>query len=303
MDDAVDQSDPVARPPSSVQRMSFFLDANSAITQKGWGGEFPTFALSSVRTSNRIYSSGHTYVMTADADGLNAYKMVTPDGSQYARTLRIFGNRIYLHDSIKLTLLGSGLDPSDSATTIISGIGSFLHDFCMFDVSTSVKGYDTAFFVDNSGGGKLIKYTYDGTTWSLAGSSVVANVVGLTGQVDGNGDVILYVVTKSFVIKYNGLTQVAAIVSGGQFMGISWAPNALCSDSSKSTSIGESDVDCGGNVCEKCANGKTCTTSLDCLENTCVNNICSKSLLSITPEIFFLFCTIPKLALNNGLNI
>jgi hypothetical protein len=149
-----------------------------------------------------------------------------------------------------------------------------MHDFHMFDVSASVKGYDTVFFVDNDSN-TLIKWTFDGTTWTSQGSSTISgSVSALTGHVDSNGDIILYVTTKTSIIKFNGLTEVATIVTGGQFAGASMVPTHLCSDGSQTVSIGETDVDCGGKVCERCANGKSCTTSLDCLENTCVNSVC-----------------------------
>jgi hypothetical protein len=296
MDADVNSSDPAARYPPNPQRVSVFIDYNGAvISEKAWGGEFPTYILSSVRTSNRMWASGDVSVMTAEADGSNGYKMYTTPGA-YARTLRIFGNRMYIHNNVRLQQIGTDLTPSDSATTLIENAGSFMHDFHMFDVSASVKGYDTVFFVDNDSN-TLIKWTFDGTTWTSQGSSTISgSVSALTGHVDSNGDIILYVTTKTSIIKFNGLTEVATIVTGGQFAGASMVPTHLCSDGSQTVSIGETDVDCGGNVCERCANGKSCTTSLDCLENTCVNSVCGKSLqstnsLALTPieKVFFPF--------------
>src|SRR5205814_1134554 len=34
------------------------------------------------------------------------------------------------------------------------------------------------------------------------------------------------------------------------------------------------DVDCGGNACPKCANGKHCTAGVDCQSNVCTEMTC-----------------------------
>ena len=36
----------------------------------------------------------------------------------------------------------------------------------------------------------------------------------------------------------------------------------------------ETDVDCGGIICPKCNNTKTCKNTSDCLSKTCKNNVC-----------------------------
>ena len=36
----------------------------------------------------------------------------------------------------------------------------------------------------------------------------------------------------------------------------------------------ETDVDCGGNVCGKCIDGKTCIANTDCAGGACLNNVC-----------------------------
>ena len=46
-----------------------------------------------------------------------------------------------------------------------------------------------------------------------------------------------------------------------------------CSDTVKNGS--ESDVDCGGPVCLRCAVGKSCSGAADCSTSFCVNNVCT----------------------------
>ncbi len=50
-------------------------------------------------------------------------------------------------------------------------------------------------------------------------------------------------------------------------------PNASCYDGNKNSP--ETDVDCGGGNCPRCANGKTCLLDTDCTSNYCKNNICT----------------------------
>jgi len=51
------------------------------------------------------------------------------------------------------------------------------------------------------------------------------------------------------------------------------SPAATCTDTVKNGS--ESDVDCGGPVCPRCAVGKACLGAADCSTSLCVNNVCT----------------------------
>ncbi|MBN4059273.1 hypothetical protein JYT22_01315, partial [Endomicrobium sp. AH-315-J14] len=48
---------------------------------------------------------------------------------------------------------------------------------------------------------------------------------------------------------------------------------ANCADQEKNQD--ETDVDCGGNVCNSCADGKACVNGGDCASQVCVNNVCA----------------------------
>ena len=37
----------------------------------------------------------------------------------------------------------------------------------------------------------------------------------------------------------------------------------------------ETDIDCGGSICNKCSPGKSCLINNDCLEGLCINRMCS----------------------------
>ncbi|MBI2548349.1 hypothetical protein HYW21_03290 [Candidatus Woesearchaeota archaeon] len=56
----------------------------------------------------------------------------------------------------------------------------------------------------------------------------------------------------------------------------------LCSNDEKDSNNSETDVDCGGENCEACVDGKSCKTSTDCRSNYCQNDICKKATCSDT---------------------
>ncbi len=55
--------------------------------------------------------------------------------------------------------------------------------------------------------------------------------------------------------------------------GVCAAIGPTCTDAMKNAA--ETDVDCGGNACGKCANGKACLANTDCLSAGCVGNVCA----------------------------
>ncbi len=65
-----------------------------------------------------------------------------------------------------------------------------------------------------------------------------------------------------------GSDCVSATCSGGRCV----TPPATCTDGIKNGT--ETDVDCGGPGCGKCALGKMCLAGSDCLSTTCTGNLC-----------------------------
>lgn len=51
--------------------------------------------------------------------------------------------------------------------------------------------------------------------------------------------------------------------------------NSQCDSESLNTEWSESDVDCGGDFCSPCENGKTCNVDPDCESRNCESNVCS----------------------------
>lgn len=57
-------------------------------------------------------------------------------------------------------------------------------------------------------------------------------------------------------------------------------PDPTCSDGVKNGS--ESDVDCGGPTCARCALGQRCSSAADCSTSRCDNNVCKVCVGAIT---------------------
>ncbi len=63
--------------------------------------------------------------------------------------------------------------------------------------------------------------------------------------------------------------------SGVCSSGVCQAPSCTDGVQNGGLFVGESDIDCGGEVCPKCANGKTCRSDRDCQTDFCdVDNVC-----------------------------
>ncbi len=77
--------------------------------------------------------------------------------------------------------------------------------------------------------------------------------------------------TKSFFRALSGLLLLGA-VSCDSAPG-TMTPTATCTDGIKNDA--ETDVDCGGGVCGKCADKKACVAATDCSVGSCINKVCA----------------------------
>jgi hypothetical protein len=98
------------------------------------------------------------------------------------------------------------------------------------------------------------------------GKQVVPGVV-QSYQADVNGDGVINMVD-------------VGIVKAHLYEGCLNPPT--CSDNTKNGD--ETDVDCGGDRCTGCANGKSCSDMYDCLGFSCVSNIC-QAVSSLTASL------------------
>jgi hypothetical protein len=82
---------------------------------------------------------------------------------------------------------------------------------------------------------------------------------------------------RNFPCSYKGSCRgvsgcAAGTPGGGTGPGGSTGPGQTCSDGIKNGT--ETDVDCGGSTCPRCAIGKTCTSRNDCASARCAGGTC-----------------------------
>lgn len=108
----------------------------------------------------------------------------------------------------------------------------------------------------------------------LAGSALGGLVLAGTGDVDAKGKkkkkVSLCLNGQTLKVKKN---KKNGLLDQGATLGeCPPGPTITCSDGIQNGA--ESDVDCGGGTCARCADGKKCSTRNDCASALCVGGVC-----------------------------
>ena len=123
----------------------------------------------------------------------------------------------------------SGQIPTTSgqATTLFAGSPN-AYAFVLLDRDPSVAGPDTLYIADQNSsgsGGGLVKYSYNGTTWT-ARSTAPGTLTGLTGVVSG-GTAVLYATSgtgaANTLVKFTDSAAFDANISGS-FVTLAIAP-------------------------------------------------------------------------------
>ncbi len=116
-----------------------------------------------------------------------------------ARVIAIYGNQLYVTSAtsnVGLNTEGSGVSSSTGLITTTITLPSNPTDaygYVLLDRDATVPGTDVLYIANNAGG--LLKYSFDGTSWTARGS-ITGNVTAVTGKVNGaNAD--LYVVSAN----------------------------------------------------------------------------------------------------------
>jgi DNA/RNA endonuclease G (NUC1) len=155
------------------------------------------------------------------------------------RVPNIFNGQLYVSSgsgsSVGVNTVGSGLPTtSGQAMALIAGSGNAT-GYVLLDRDASVAGPDTLYIADQTSG--LIKYSFNGTTWTARGS-VAGSLTGLTGIVSGN-NAVLYatsgtsaansLVTFTDTAAFNAnvaasATTLATAAASTIFRGLAFAP-------------------------------------------------------------------------------
>jgi uncharacterized repeat protein (TIGR01451 family) len=173
----------------------------------------------------------------------------TPISSAPANTRvpNIFNGQLYISSASStyqgISAVGSGLPTSSGETTTLlpgfpTATGPSPYGFVLFDMDAGVAGLDTAYVSDDraiASGGGVQKWTFNGTTWTLAytlNSGLTAGARGLTGTVVG-GTAVLYATTAdtpSKLVKVTdtdasaAFTTLATAPANTAFRGVAFAP-------------------------------------------------------------------------------
>lgn len=118
-----------------------------------------------------------------------------------ARVIGIYGNQLYVTSAtsnVGLNTEGSGVSSSAGLVTTTITLPSNPTDaygYVLLDRDVTVPGVDVLYIANNAGG--LLKYSFDGTTWTARGS-ITGAVTAVTGVVNGaNADLYVLVGTSS----------------------------------------------------------------------------------------------------------
>lgn len=159
------------------------------------------------------------------------------------RQLEIFNGQLYSDTSsgsaLRLASIGSGTPTtSGNAMTGLPGLPTSAgspYAFFLADLNASVAGLDTLYVADDAAG--LLKYSFNGTTWSSKGSIAASSLRGLTGSVAADGNVTLFGTSDTKLYSFvdtlgstgslsGSLTTLATAASNTVFRGVALAPTA-----------------------------------------------------------------------------
>jgi hypothetical protein len=136
-----------------------------------------------------------------------------------SRQVSLFGDTLYASNgstALAPKLQHYGVNPTGvtTATPIITfgDSAQAINGFMMLDLSTGVAGYDTAYAI-NTVGNTLLKYTFNGTTWSATGSVSASGANNITAIRNGSS-VDLYMTTSSQLRKLTDATGFGGTLSG-----------------------------------------------------------------------------------------
>jgi predicted extracellular nuclease len=189
------------------------------------------------RVAARVDGSGAIDASTAINDsfsGTNIRSAVTDDGSRFwaaggnggvrlvalgsagattqinsaaptnVRVVGISGGQLYLSTgsgTMGVYAVGSGLPTTGGQTPALVSAAPSPYGFVGLDRDSGVPGVDTLYVADDSGSpnGGILKFSFDGTTWTARGSFRPANsgARGLTGSVTASGVTLFATTTTS----------------------------------------------------------------------------------------------------------
>ena len=157
-------------------------------------------------SGNSTTSSGGAWYIPRGTTG-GTHILTTPNDALH---VAIYGGQLYGDSGqgmfTNVFTIGSGLPTTAGQTaTPLPGLPATMaapQGFVMFDLNPNVAGLDTLYIADNRTvalGGGVQKWTFNGLTWNLLTtftSGLTTGPQGITGYVQSNGNVELFVTTS-----------------------------------------------------------------------------------------------------------
>lgn len=250
-----------ATAPSSVARVVARIDGNASIDAT----TALTDALAPKIIRTAAAASGATYVVAGSGGAITAVANGATTGTAVDSTgtgpfasegpnvydLGISGGQLYASgaNGVLVSRIGSGVPSGAAAATTLAGLPSYAlaSSFALLDLSSSVAGPDTLYFVDQSDRqGAVEKYSYNGATWVAKGSAAIDRASGLAVSQSG-GTAHLYISSPSKLYALDdasaatstltgAASQIATAAVNEAFRGIAFAPTAPAGPSAVLTS-------------------------------------------------------------------
>jgi hypothetical protein len=211
-DAAVGTATPMTTAPATTNRIACSVDSSFNIdTSSRFNTAFATTGIRGAVTSDgtRFWASGGNAPATG---GVWTIALGSTGGTQIAggvsatRMVEIFAGQLYVDSgtagSANVMTVGAGEPTAGPAALALlpglPGTGADPFSFVMFDMNDGVPGLDTLYVADQravASGGGILKYTFDGTTWTLVNTfsaGFTTGCRGVTGYVSGTNTVTLF---------------------------------------------------------------------------------------------------------------
>jgi predicted extracellular nuclease len=177
-------------------------------------------------------SSGVRLVNHGSAGTTTAINSAAPTN---LRVAGIFGGQLYVSTgsgTAGVYTVGSGLPASGGQTPALATAVPAPYAFVALDRDPAVSGVDTLYVADESSGpgGGVLKYSFDGGTWTARGSFRPANAAtrGLTGAITPSGVTLFATTTTNALVKVDDSAAFnAPIAATGTTLGTGAANTAL----------------------------------------------------------------------------
>ncbi|MGH3788183.1 MAG: tandem-95 repeat protein [Pseudonocardiaceae bacterium] len=190
---------------SSVNRVVARVDGNGAVDTS----TAITDAFNSNNVRGAVTDNGDQFwvvganggVRLAALGSAGATTQINSAAPTNLRTVSIFNGQLYISTGSGTTgiyTVGSGLPTTGGQTPALVTAAPSPYAFVALD-RDSAPGVDTLYVADDSAGGGILKFIFDGSTWTARGSfrPTGVSVRGLTGSINGSGGATLYATTSS----------------------------------------------------------------------------------------------------------